>query len=342
MFTSRIMGILPGWWLGAAEGRTNEPYLAPEQWDKVLKEAGFSGVDAAIYDAPNPYHLNANIISRLPGEPQLHISDMSSLGTSAGQSATRRLVLLHRPGDEASPSVVRMRSVLVDSGFHADIVSLYQHQQIVSGGHDMIVSLLELETPFFESISGPDLAALQKVVAGIGSTQMVWITLPAQEGLGSASSPGFGLSLGLTRTLRSEQSLAITTVEVDRIDDDRALAAVARLLKKLLPEHSEPRKVAPSIDPDREFVLVDGVVKVARYHPMSLSQEMAAKAPEPEAVKLEIGRMGLLQTLGWVPFPAREPASDEVVVEPRCAGLNFRVGFLHLDSETEKMRDGLN
>ncbi|KAF7548169.1 hypothetical protein G7Z17_g7234 [Cylindrodendrum hubeiense] len=306
-----IMGILPGWWLGAAEGRTNEPYLAPRQWDNVLKEAGFSGVKSAIYDAPYPYHLNANIISQPAACPSAH---------------RPRITLLHRPGEEASPIAARMRSVLNDGGFHADFASLQQHQQVASGGHDIIVSLLELETPFFESISGSDLIAFQRMVSGLGSTQMLWIARPAQEGVGASDSPGFGLSLGLARTLRSEQSVAITTLEIDCFNST-AFAAVVSVLKKLLPVKADAgtsSTIASALDPDREFVLQHGVVKVARYHPVSLSQQMAAASPEPQAVTLEIRRTGLLQTLGWVPWPTRKPAHDEIVVEPRCAGLNFR------------------
>lgn len=320
------MGILPGWWLGAAEGRDKEPYLAPPQWDIALKEAGFSGVDAAIYDAPYPYHLNANIISRPAKE-----------STSQPRATKGRLTLLHHPGDMDSSSITQLRNVLDSRGLETNMVALQEHEQLKVENQDVIISLLELEKPFFSSISVAQLESFQRVVAGLGTTEIIWITRPAQHGLSASDDPGFGLSLGLARTLRSEQSLAITTLEIDQVND-ASLKAVVNLVISVLDHQedgAESTRGATTMDPDREYVVDNGVVKVARYHPVSLTQELASRASKPEAVTLEIGRMGLLQTLGWVPFPTSDPGYGEVTIEPRCAGLNFRVSpFTLLETDS--------
>ncbi|KAH8766116.1 polyketide synthase [Diaporthe sp. PMI_573] len=41
---------LPGWWLGRADGRVHAPTISEAQWDRVLAENGFSGVDVARRD----------------------------------------------------------------------------------------------------------------------------------------------------------------------------------------------------------------------------------------------------------------------------------------------------
>ena len=28
-----VMGVIPGWWLGAADGRPAEPYVNPQRWE---------------------------------------------------------------------------------------------------------------------------------------------------------------------------------------------------------------------------------------------------------------------------------------------------------------------
>nr|RBQ98724.1 hypothetical protein FVER53263_00316 [Fusarium verticillioides] len=311
-----IMGILPGWWLGAAEGRVEEPYLDPSQWDTVLKETGFSGVDSAIYDAPYPYHLNANIISRPAKE-----------SAPQPRAIRGRLTLLHHADDTNSSSITQLREVLDARGLETDMVVFHEHEELKAGEQDVIISLLELKKPFFSSISAAQLESFQRIVAKLGSIEMIWVTRPAQHGLSASDNPGFGLSLGLTRTLRSEQSLAITTLEIDQVNDE-SFKAVTNLAIKVLDHReggsTESTRGATTMDPDREYVVENGVVKVARYHPVSLSQELASRASKPEAVTLEIGRMGLLQTLGWVPFPTSDPGYGEVTIEPRCAGLNFR------------------
>ncbi|PHH88306.1 hypothetical protein CDD83_7707 [Cordyceps sp. RAO-2017] len=319
------MGVLPGWWLGVADGRISEPCPAPERWDTVLKEAGFTGVEAATYDAPPPYHFVQSIVSR-PAVPD------KSMPAAAGPPAPRRrLTLLHRSGDGASPNVVRMHAVLGDSGFEVDMFGMHEYQRAMTRDRDIIVALVELETPFFEGMSGLDLAAFQKLAAGLGVTPVLWVMGPAQAGVGPSGSPGFGLTLGLMRSLRSEQPVAITTLEVDHVDD-RAFAAVSSIVERLLLERTdgaEFSKAASPTDLDREFVLADGVVKVGRYYPVSLSQQdqdPTTKERKPGPLALDIGRTGSLQTLRWVPAPSCEPAHGEVMVEPRCAGLNFQVG----------------
>jgi acyl transferase domain-containing protein/SAM-dependent methyltransferase len=52
-----IMGLLPGWWLGEEDERSDEPYVQPDRWDRELRAAGFSGLDDCMLDAPRPYQL---------------------------------------------------------------------------------------------------------------------------------------------------------------------------------------------------------------------------------------------------------------------------------------------
>lgn len=59
-----IKGLLSGWWLGGNDGRVDEPYITPMEWDKILQEAGFAGCDSVTYDNKYPYQINANIVAR--------------------------------------------------------------------------------------------------------------------------------------------------------------------------------------------------------------------------------------------------------------------------------------
>ncbi|GAQ06065.1 lovastatin diketide synthase LovF [Aspergillus lentulus] len=59
-----IMGILPGWWEGENDGRVEEPYVTPEEWNSRLCKAGLSQIEALVSDAEPPYRVNATIIAR--------------------------------------------------------------------------------------------------------------------------------------------------------------------------------------------------------------------------------------------------------------------------------------
>jgi hypothetical protein len=323
------MGILPGWWLGAAEGRSAEPYLTSEKWDGVLKQAGFSGTDAAIYDAPSPYHINANIISRPATGSQLESVALDQEVEAASQATQHpRVTFLYHSKDEDCERVMQLCSLLQERGFQITMKNIEKFQQIRADDQELMISLLDIRKPFLESISAANLTAFQAIVSSLGSTPMLWIMPPAQKNVSAVHNPSFGLSLGLLRTLRNERSIAITTLEMDHMDEPDFSVAL-KLVDKMIYEQrngsQSPGKTA-GIDPNRKFLLTNGALEVGGYQPISLSRELALKAPKSGAVTLQIGRAGLLQTLKWVGLSTKEPAHDEVVVEPRCVGLNFRLG----------------
>jgi cation diffusion facilitator CzcD-associated flavoprotein CzcO/SAM-dependent methyltransferase len=68
-YFNMAFGPLSGWWLGVDEGRTGSPLLSADQWAGQLRRAGFSGVDLAAYDLPEPERHSALLLSTaLAGE----------------------------------------------------------------------------------------------------------------------------------------------------------------------------------------------------------------------------------------------------------------------------------
>ncbi|KAJ0414058.1 hypothetical protein BJY00DRAFT_295729 [Aspergillus carlsbadensis] len=62
-FYNLAFGALSGWWAGVDEGRTESPLQSVEQWDDLLKQSGFSGVELAAYDLPGPQSHSALMLS---------------------------------------------------------------------------------------------------------------------------------------------------------------------------------------------------------------------------------------------------------------------------------------
>lgn len=48
-----VFGTLPGWWAGIPEGRNLSPCVSADRWDEVLRNTGFSGIDAIM---PEPFN----------------------------------------------------------------------------------------------------------------------------------------------------------------------------------------------------------------------------------------------------------------------------------------------
>ncbi|PYH93170.1 ketoacyl-synt-domain-containing protein, partial [Aspergillus ellipticus CBS 707.79] len=59
---SMIFGTLPGWWLGADEGRTTGPALSESEWKQVLRNTSFSGLDICERDFATE-HVHSLMVS---------------------------------------------------------------------------------------------------------------------------------------------------------------------------------------------------------------------------------------------------------------------------------------
>ena len=62
-----MFGPLDGWWAGVDDGRVESPLQSADQWDGHLAKAGFSGVDMAVSDLPEPERHSALLLSTALG-----------------------------------------------------------------------------------------------------------------------------------------------------------------------------------------------------------------------------------------------------------------------------------
>ncbi|KAF9631021.1 hypothetical protein BFW01_g1895 [Lasiodiplodia theobromae] len=210
-----IMGLLPGWWLGEADGRPQEPYMAPSRWDAELRNAGFAGAQSVVYDDEQPYQINFTLVT-------------TSTASPTPPSRSRQVTLLHAPGQDAA--VERLSASLLAAGITAVPQTLADAPP--ADGRD-VLAILDLAAPFFADIAAPALAAFQAYLAALGtaagSPGVLWVTRPAQAGCRDAH---YGQSIGVARTVRSELSLAFGTLEVaaDGVnDEDDAIDAPKKL-----------------------------------------------------------------------------------------------------------------
>lgn len=267
-----------------------------ERWDKELRNAGFAGAESVVYDDETPYQINVNIVTS-----PARTSDFA-----------RKLTLLC---DSNTSSISRqVESLFISKGFTVEFSNL---DGIPTENQD-VVSLLDLTAPFFDKISAHKLSAFQRYVGNLKSTGMLWATRSAQVG---CNDPRYGQILGMARTIRSELLVDFATFEIDVVDS-RALDALFELFCKF-----QGRSKGPQYDPDWEFAFCEGVVQIPRYHWLSVSQSLSATSKKELPRKLEIGKLGALQSLRWIEDKPIILTHDQVEVEPRAVGLNFKVRF---------------
>ncbi|KAJ0120167.1 polyketide synthase [Diaporthe amygdali] len=317
-----IFGMLPGWWLGAEDGRLVEPYISPDRWDRELQAAGFKGADAAVYDHEAPFHINATIVAS---------ADPSWTGErllTIGQLAAKPTVTFINSGGDIDPiqklyaQEFEARQFRVQWRTFADTPSPDQS----------IVVTVDLKTPYLDSISERYFKELIAWVAALQPGQRVlWLTRCTQMGRGN--DPRFATILGLARNIRSEMSVAFTTIEIDKPEDVLAREIVPRIFS----DFHTPRGGTVATEPDHEFVISDGVPHIGRFHWISVNEELrktqegastkingAASDADNSTTRLHIGTPGLLQTLHYenMQLPPLKP--DEILIKVRATGLNFK------------------
>ena len=289
------MGILPGWWLGEADGRPMAPSVSVERWNTELQDAGFAPIEAVVYDDPDlEKHIGMNIIAR----PAKIAEDY------------RPVTLLHLESQADSTYVQQIEDMLLAGGFIVDRCTLGDP---IPQSQD-VVSLLELESPFIHGLTSKGLEDLKEVLADIGSSSVLWVTGSSQI---DCRDPRFSQCLGFARTIRSELSIPFATLELETLNSV-AFTAVSKVFNKL-------QETAADVQPDFEYILKNNVINIGRYHWTNVAQELSLVSDtDNRPLKLEVGRPGLLTSLRWAPYSLDSLGANEVVVAPRCVGMNFR------------------
>ena len=194
-----IMGGLPGWWLGADDGRKWHPGLSPTDWDELLRGTGFSGIENVFHDlADEGKHCNSLIVSQAVDEKFLQLR-APALGCSDHSTAHRTLII----GGSSLPVVRMIRelqrllgSILKDA---TRIVGSIDQIDLmtVSPGTDMIC-LQELDKPILTEVMTDD--CLSKVQGlFMNARSFLWVTKQCH-----AKDPLSNMFLGIARALFQE------------------------------------------------------------------------------------------------------------------------------------------
>ncbi|TGJ79517.1 hypothetical protein E0Z10_g9254 [Xylaria hypoxylon] len=309
-------GFLPGWWLGTADGRTEQPYITPERWTEELVSAGFEEPEAIAFDGQLPYHLSAGILA----------SRKSSIVRP--QKVT---LLSHTSG---GLFVAEMRKYLESQ--HVAVDTCLFGQPLPT--HQDVISLLDIQDPILHRLSEDTYESLLGYLQSFGA-KMLWV-MPASQV--KCEDPRAAMTLGLARTARNELSINLITVEVDSATPSPVVAeTVARILFSSTPSCNE----FTALGPDYEYAIVKGETLIPRLHWQTVSQAVTRyRTQEDTRVDtlkcLQMGSQGLLRSMKWNEERIADLAEGDVLIESKAVGLNFRdvlIALGVLDNSTSEM-----
>ncbi|OJD40314.1 polyketide synthase [Diplodia corticola] len=253
-----VFGGLPGWWLGAEEGRSGGPFVSDVQWDGLLRRGGFSGVDAVVRDWPDAraHGCSVMVSQAVDGTVGMLREPLGAVG--AGMPEPERVVVV---GGKTLPVLKVVRAV-------QELLGAWKERIVVVDGLDAVdadalvpgtsvICLAELNRPLFADAMTDD--RLEKLRGLFSSAKAVlWAT---------AGDPESRMTVGIGRALLTEMpNLTLQFLEVRNRAELTATTVVECFLRLVLSsetavsEHDMLWTIEPEVALDEGELLLPRVV----------------------------------------------------------------------------------
>lgn len=256
-----VFGVFPGWWVGSSDDRNLSPNITVEDWDSILKEVGFSGVDLILRDFDDDStHTYGWIVSTASDEPQEQAPSVQrkfevtiAVDKSSGQQLLLATEVMAHLQDHLGLQVHLISITAIDS----------QHEK---KNGNFLLWLGDYGPSHLASITISNWETLQTVPRNYD--HWLWAT----AGGGQDPHPEHGMVDGLARTLRQEYpGIHLVTIALDE-------AVSAKSGNLLIQAIREMASWAPGQNYEQEYVEMNGRLHTRRLVEAScLKAEMDAK-----------------------------------------------------------------
>jgi hybrid polyketide synthase/nonribosomal peptide synthetase ACE1 len=196
MKSSFIFGALPGWWLGAEDGRALSPCVSPAQWDVVLRKTGFSGIDAITPEHDRlPYPASLIASQAVDDRINLLRHPLSpGLDSLRSELTSNNVIILGGKTSNTSRLVTDLGTLLKPFfGQIRYVHSLDDFCTIERWSKTTVLSLTELDEPVFKDLTGEKFKGLKKVFEQAKTA--LWVTKGRR-----ADEPFANMTVGFGRT----------------------------------------------------------------------------------------------------------------------------------------------
>ncbi|KAI3109622.1 hypothetical protein CBS147333_5269 [Penicillium roqueforti] len=223
-----IFGSFPGWWLGADDGRVLSPCVTTDEWDRLLRKTGFSGIDSITPDADAlPFPASAIVSQAIDPTVQFLRDPLESSGEFL-DSKTDILVV-----GGASDAVHNVRKEIL---YH--LKSRFDHVSVIDCLQDLskaptssgyfTLNLSDLDEPVFKNMTAEALAGLKLIYER--SAYLLWVTEDSRAGnIHQNQSLGFGRSMTVEMPHVQSQFL-----DLDSVSSSGAALIIARAILRFI------------------------------------------------------------------------------------------------------------
>ncbi|TDZ24970.1 Polyketide synthase-nonribosomal peptide synthetase [Colletotrichum orbiculare MAFF 240422] len=173
-----LFGGLPGWWLGAEDGRVLSPCIGLEGWDAVFKQTGFSGVETVVpHHDTLPVPLSVIVAQAVDGKVEFL---KQPLADASSDVVIPRLTIIGG-GPESSALASEVTTLL---GPHYGAISFVESLESLRDGDlgvgGSVLCLADIDGPVLRSIDATRLRGFQDVFKQ--SKHVLWVTRGVRDG----------------------------------------------------------------------------------------------------------------------------------------------------------------
>lgn len=280
--------------------QTSGSPMATDGWNAELHESGFAPAEACVREvASDTRQLVAIMTSPAKGLEDHKLAGSVSLLSSFTEGKTATLV----------------RKALERTGLNVELISMTDVPQ-----YDFLSILdLDQDKSFISDLRPEKFEQFQAFMDRLSGSGLLWLTKSCQM---TCREPQYARIIGLARTLRNEQAIDFATLELDDVCSETTMQAIRSVFGAF-----QRRDLASKRSFDFEHAVSDGVVYVPRFHWMQVGNSLTVESlTEMPSKRLEMEKQGSLKSLRWVEQPtARQPTGNEVLVQVRAVGINFKV-----------------
>lgn len=322
-----VFGLLPGWWLSNDAERKDRlgPCLGAEEWHRILKRNGFSGLDHVFFDKEDATHRHISLL--ISTKEHIQPSDTSRIPSSSTIIATTGANEFH---------VRSCEEVLRSFGISPQRKQFTCISGIDQGPGNLLIIFDNASHSVLHDLGDGKFERLSQTL--LQASDVLWIT----QKQGDISYPDSGTVYGFARTLRSENaSLRFTILESDisttfedlRMSIGRIFETIMGTASDTLESEIADKDAMPQIPRVIEDVSLnrkirDGSKDVIRQH---------VKFADGN-IRLTVKTPGFLDTLSFERAADRpaELGSREVEISVRAIGVNFKDCLIALGRIPEK------
>ncbi len=321
-----IFGLLPGWWTSEEPERKSSPSLSPPMWQRVLKGAGFNGIDVELrdYESREDLYSISNMLSSVPTQPSKLAGD--NIVVVISNKAPPPTVWLDFLRESIANAVGGPLPYVQTLEF---ATRPYNNQLCIFVG--------ELDQPLLHNLESTALKGIKAMATNCRG--LLWVT---RGGAVECTHPEMALVSGFLRVLRSEYvGRSFLTLDLDPKEPVWSQYGALGIVHVMKNGFGSSEGTASTVA-DSEFALRDGLIHVPRiYKDVSRNKMLSPDATQwadPESIpkaalfqpqrplRLQVGIPGLLDTLAFDDDEHYEDYAntDTVEIEPHAYGLNFR------------------